>query len=113
MFRVFLTKLPCCLARVLDEGHCPQPHDVKHYPRYYDALYYPQYHAFFETSCHCVVLRKLSSREALSFEKCMPSNLSAFLIYHFARKIEEGSCIISQTAVNLKCRAPCVDLLVV
>jgi hypothetical protein len=41
-------KLPCRLARVLDEGHCPpshEPHDINHYPHYYDALYYPQCHS--------------------------------------------------------------------
>jgi hypothetical protein len=47
IFRVFLVKSPCRLARILDEGHCPpwdKPHDMNHYPYYFAVLYYPEYH---------------------------------------------------------------------
>jgi len=137
----FSSKLPCRLASVLDEGHCPppdEPHDINHYPHYYDALYHPQCHsATFKSPANfctwlkiflashpqfCVICRyasfrgcvsydgvcitvsyqkvsisialseiadtnyrhrvvflcKLSSREVLSIQKCLSSELIAF-----------------------------------
>ncbi|KAG0708596.1 hypothetical protein DFH29DRAFT_424417 [Suillus ampliporus] len=163
---VFLTKLPCRLAHVLDEGHCPpcdKPHDVKHYPCYYDALYYPQFNlAFFETSerfctwlksslkshalccskcrwsdfrgcvsydgvritvCHqqksltmtpsefadasyhhCVVFRELSSREALSVDKCLSSRLDVYPIwFYYGEEIQEQHLSVLLDSVLVEC----------
>jgi len=98
----FLTKLPCRLARVLDEGQCPpcnEPHDVKHYPRYYDALYYPQYDLGF-----CTWLLEFSW---LCFiRRCLDHYLYASSKYHCPW--HQVNLLMQVTVVVLSCAGfPC------
>ncbi|KAG2065975.1 hypothetical protein BDR04DRAFT_125811 [Suillus decipiens] len=83
---VFITKLPCCLSCVLNEGQCPpcdEPHDVNCYPLYYDALYYPHLNlACFESSkSFCMWLKSSLKSHPVCCSKYHWSNFHGCISY--------------------------------